>query len=337
MAKKIFIILVLIILVFPILYLVGPHPAKPKYIVELPKVPVHDLYSLRGYVQVKEFNDQPIKEGNEAEIIWANDSIHTKTPYAIVYLHGFSASHEEGNPVHKDIAKKYGMNMFLPRLSEHGKSVQEPLLKFTVDKVWKDAQEALAIGKELGEKVILLSTSTGGTLSLKLCAEYPEIAAQILMSPNVAIHDSKAWLLNKHWGLQIAHQVLGGNYKYAGDTSAIYAKYWNRKYRIEALTQLEELIETTMTPATFSKVKQPTLMMYYYKDENHQDMVVSVDAMLKMFDQLATPAALKQKTAIPEAGDHAIGSEIKSKDWKTVELEINKFLTEKLQISPSDQ
>ena len=60
-----------------------------------------------------------IKPNNEARFVWA-DSTKGKTPYSMVYLHGFSASEHEGYPVHETIAKKYGMNMFLSRLSHHG-------------------------------------------------------------------------------------------------------------------------------------------------------------------------------------------------------------------------
>lgn len=332
--KKLIFIAAGIVLTLALLFFLGPHPAHPVYTTSLPNVPSRDLYSLQQYIYGHENNDQPIKPGNEAMIIWATDSFHTKTPYSIVYLHGFSASHQEGYPIHTEIAKKYGMNLYLSRLAGHGKSVNEPLLNFTAEKAWNDAKEAFAIGKELGNQVIIMSTSTGGTLSLKLCAEYPEIAAQILMSPNIAIKDPNSWLLNDPWGLQIAKVVIGGDYRVIGDTTSLYARYWNNKYRIEALPQLEELIENTMTPATFHRVRQPTLMLYYYKDEEHQDPVVRVDAMLKMFDELGTPADSKHKKAMPNTGDHVIGSSIKSHDLPGVKLEIENFIEETFGIKP---
>ena len=68
--------------------------------------------------------------------------------------------------------------------------------------------------------------------------------------------------------------------------------------------------------------------MYYYKDEEHQDAVVKVSAMKRMFGELATPADQKKMIAVPEAGDHVIGSYIKSKDVKKVEEECEKFAVE---------
>jgi esterase/lipase len=176
-----------------------------------------------------------------------------------------------------------------------------------------------------------MSTSTGGTLALKLCAEYPDIAANIMLSPNIAINDGKAWMLNNHWGQQIAELVTGKN-RVVKDTTALYAQYWNNRYATLSLVQLEELIESTMKESTFRKVTQPSLLLYYYKDKEHQDQVVRVSAMKRMFLQLGTPENLKRQVAIPNAGDHVIGSYVKSKDLKTVQDEIEKFAIEKINL-----
>jgi hypothetical protein len=55
-----------------------------------------------------------------------------------------------------------------------------------------------------------------------------------------------------------------------------------------------------MREATFKKVKQPVLLLYYYKDKQHQDRVVKVSAMRRMFKQLGTPDSLKREIAIPK-------------------------------------
>ena len=187
-----------------------------------------------------------IKPNNEARIIWI-DSSRQKTPYSVVYLHGFSASQTEGDPTHRRFAKAFGCNLFLSRLADHGVDTTEALLQFTPDRVWESAKEALAVGKKIGDKVILLSTSTGGTLALMLAAEYPDdVFALISLSPNIAINDGAAFILNDPWGLQIARMVMGGDYRVT-DANEEHAKYWNKKYRLESLTQLEELVESSMS------------------------------------------------------------------------------------------
>jgi pimeloyl-ACP methyl ester carboxylesterase len=319
----------LTLLVLIIAYFLGPKPTHPKYDLTLPVVPT-EAAALEVYIQQQEIKHK-LKADNEARIVWAKDSLKQPTEYAIVYLHGFSASQKEGDPVHIAFAKKFGANLYLSRLYAHGIDTADPLANFTADGLWNSAKEAFMIGKSLGKKVILMSTSTGGTLALKLAAEYPEIAGLILLSPNIAINDPNAWLLNNPWGLQIA-QLVEGKSRTVSDTTAIYSRYWNNQYSTKSLVQLEELLETTMKESTFRKVEQPLLLLYYYKDEDHQDDVVKVPAMKRMFRQLGTPGHLKRQVAIPNAGDHVIGSYIKSKDLKTVQEQCDRFAIEVLKI-----
>ncbi|MBO9565049.1 MAG: alpha/beta hydrolase [Niastella sp.] len=318
------------LLVIVIVYLMGPKPSNPAYAIQMPVVPTA-ADSLQAYVKAHEAQHR-LKPDNEARIIWANDSAKSKTAYSLVYLHGFSASQAEGDPVHKDIAKRFGCNLYLSRLAEHGIDTTDALVNLTSDKYWESAKEALAIGEQLGEKVILVGTSTGGTLALKLAAEYPQIYALVLLSPNIAINDANAWLLNNPWGLQIARLVKGSKFIDPEDKRPVYRQYWSAPYRLEAAVNLEELVETSMDKATFEKVKQPTLLLYYFKDEVHQDSVVKVSAALKMLDELGTPAASKRSVAMPNTGNHVMGSWIKSHDVAGVEREITDFMQKVLKI-----
>ena len=302
-------------------YFAGPKPKKPLYLATPVKVP--ELKELEKYVAEIE-SKHKIKPGNEAEIIWA-DSTHQQTEYVVVYLHGFSASKTEGNPVHLNLAKKLKANLYLARLADHGIDTIAPMQYFTADRLWETSKQAYAIGKKLGKKVILVGTSTGGTVALKLAATYTQINSLILLSPNVAINDKNAWMLNDPWGLQIARKVLGSDERTVDGRTLEYKKYWYTNYRIESLVELQEFVETTMTKSVFEKVKQPVLMLYYYKNETEQDPVVRVDAMLKMFDELGTPIELKKKIAIPNAGNHVLGSYLTSKDLPSVETAIENF------------
>lgn len=309
-----------------IVYILGPAPDKPVYNTDLVQLPSYPD-SLVTYVNTIE-SYHTIKPDNEARIVWNNDSLKNKTAYAIVYLHGFSASQEEGNPVHRNLAKQFGANLYLSRLSGHGIDTSDALLTMTATSLWETAKEAYAIGKQLGDKVILMGTSTGGTLALQLAAAYPEIAGLILLSPNIAINDPNAWLTNNPWGLQIARLVKGGKLNIIPNKTDEYKKYWNQTYRLEAVTELQELLETSMTQNTFQKIHQALLTLYYYKNEKEQDPVVKVSEMKKMFEEVSTDPALKRMVAIPNAGSHVLGSPIQSKDIVTVEKEAAAFLKE---------
>ncbi|HXD76354.1 MAG TPA: alpha/beta fold hydrolase [Puia sp.] len=325
--------LLLIILIGIVFYLAGPRPSTPVYSTAMPEVPAEPS-ALGSFIRQGESTHR-LKPDNEARIVWA-DSSRKKTPYAIVYLHGFSASQGEGDPTDLDIARRYGCNLYLSRLAEHGIDTPDAMIHLTADEYWNSAKQALAIGERLGDKVILMGTSTGGTLALQLAATYPDqVAALVLMSPNIAINDPNAWLLNDHWGLQIARMVTGSKYiESKEDYGPLYRRYWYPKYRIEAAVALEELLETTMNEATFRKVRQPVALLYYYKDKTHQDSTVKVSAELAMFDELGTPADLKYKKAIPNAGTHVIGSSIRSHDVPGVESGISDFMTGILHLQP---
>lgn len=323
------VLLVLVVLV--IIYFLGPNPKTPDYTTTLPSIPA-TADSIDTYIASLELKHK-VKPDNEARVVWANDSVHGKTAYSIVYLHGFSASQKEGDPVHRNLAKQFGANLYLARLSGHGIDTSDALLNMTATSLWETAKEAYAIGKQLGDKVILMGTSTGGTLALQLAAAYPDIAGLILLSPNIAINDPNAWLTNNPWGLQIARLVKGGKMNIIPNKTDEYKKYWNHEYRLEAVTELQELLETGMTKTNFEKIQQPLLTLYYFKNEKEQDPVVKVSEMKKMFEQVSTSATLKRMIAIPNAGNHVLGSPIQSKDIVTVEKEATAFLKEVIKVN----
>ena len=328
--KRFLKIIAALVALLAIVYFLGPKPAAPIYNNNLIQVPAEPT-ALEDYIRSKEAAHK-VKPDNEARIVWANDSTKAKTPYVIVYLHGFSASQEEGNPVHRNIAKQFGCNMYLARLSEHGIDTTDALVNMTATSLWESAKEAYAIGKQLGEKVILMGTSTGGTVALELASNFDDVAGLVLYSPNIAINNPSAFLTNNPWGLQIARKVMGGKENVLKDRTDTYKKYWNHQYRLEAVVELQELLETTMIPSHFTKIKCPLLTLYYFKDEKNQDPVVKVSAMKEMFEAVGTPANLKRMVPIPEAGNHVLASPIQSNDIVSVEKETALFLEQIVQL-----
>jgi esterase/lipase len=327
----------LIIFLLPLLiiiYLIGPKPEVPIYDKNLPQFNFVDADELESYIVSKE-STHKLKPGNESQIIWT-DSSKTKTEYAILYLHGFSASSREGAPIHTELAESIGANLYLPRLSDHGIDTVDALFYFTPDRLWESGKEALTIAKHLGEKVILLSTSTGGTLALMLAAQYPDdVHAMINLSPNVRINNPLAPLLNNPWGLQITRLTRGSKLNQI-DYPEERKPYWNVSYRYEALTQLQQMLETEMIEETFQKIVQPTLNLYYYKDEDNQDPIVRVDAMLWMHENLATTNELKRAVALPDVNNHVIACDLTSNDLDSVRNEIFSFIKEVLEIKTKE-
>lgn len=328
--KTVFITFPIILLIA--VYFLGPTPHKNVWSLTLPQVP-QEPAALEAFIAANEAKHK-LKPDNEARIVWF-DSTKSKTPYSVVYLHGFSASQEEGDPVHLDFAKKFGCNLYLARLADHGIDTTEQLLNFTGDRFWETSKEALMIGKAIGEKVIVMSCSTGGTVALVLAGEFPDdVYALVNLSPNIAVNNGTIWLANNPWGLQIARKVVGGDYQVITDFEQPRYQYWNAKYRLEAVSALQQMIEEKMNKSTFGKVKCPTLDLYYYKNDSLQDPTVKVSAILEMHSQLGTPAEMKVEKAIPDAGAHVIGSYLTSKDIPSVEAAVNEFAIDKLKMTP---
>jgi pimeloyl-ACP methyl ester carboxylesterase len=326
-AKTGFIALLLILLV----YLAGPKVQRPVLSTLLPETTT-DLDELEEEIVLRESSFH-LKPDNHARIVWASEK-KEKTNYCLVYLHGFSSSQEEGDPVHEGFAARYGMNAYLARLAEHGEETDQPMIDLTADAMWESAKRALAIGSRLGSKVVLLSTSTGGTLSLYLASIYPDyVDALILLSPNVDVRDPRAKWLVRPWGLQIAKAITGSDFR-ERELSVEAEKFWYSRYRVEATIELKSLIDATMKKETFHNIHDPVLMLYYYKNPNEMDHVVSIPRMEEMFEQFGTPPGNKLKAALPDVGHHAIGSRFFSKDIHAVTEYMNLFAEEVLDLEP---
>jgi pimeloyl-ACP methyl ester carboxylesterase len=319
-------IFALLIVCIPVLvYVLGPRFDKPVFDDKLPSIHLN-VGNVGNYVDSIE-SAKKLRPDNHARIIWDNDSIRNKTQYVVLYLHGFGTCWFEGYPTHIDLAKSIGANLYLSRMASHGIDTREQLIDMYPAALYESAKEALLIAHALGNKVLIMSTSTGGTLALKLAADFPGMVhSLILLSPNIAINNPAAFLISGPWGLQLARKIGGGGlYRNLDPGSVTEQKYWYKKQRWESIVFLQQLIKSTMTKDVFAKVKQPVFLGYYYKNEKEQDQTVKVSAMLKMFDQLGTPDSLKIKVAFPDAGDHVIGCSEFSKSYQDVEKEVVKF------------
>lgn len=313
------------VLVLVIVYLAGPKFDDPVYNQTMPNLNL-TIDNVSDYVANHEELEN-VRPDNEARIVWFDDSLRNKTEFCLLYLHGFSASWYEGNPTHINLAKALSANLYLSRLAGHGLEDPDAFMQMTPSNLYESAKEALEIANSLGQKVIIMGTSTGGTLALKLAADFPNlVAGLLLLSPNIEINNPAAFLLDGHWGITVARQSNGGKlYRDLGEGLLVENKYWYRKYRWEGTVYLQQLLKTTMKKEVFENVTQPVFVGYYYRDEQHQDPVVKVSAMLKMFDELGTPQELKQKMAFPNANNHVIGCKELSDSSMIVENELVRY------------
>jgi pimeloyl-ACP methyl ester carboxylesterase len=171
-----------LIAILAVVYFLGPKPPKPNFTKpSFENAP--SLAVLEQSIIETEKLEPGIKQGNEATIVWADSTKKAKTKVAFLYLHGFGASHHEGHPVSHDVAKTFGNNMFLARLSEHGvEKGDDNLLNFNAEDYVLSSEKALHIAKQLGDSVVILATSGGAAMALFLASRHPEIKGLLTYS-----------------------------------------------------------------------------------------------------------------------------------------------------------
>ncbi|MCE7056083.1 alpha/beta fold hydrolase [Algoriphagus sp. AGSA1] len=324
MLRKILLGIFATAMVLVLVYILGPKVEKREITIEFPEVPTR-LNELKNYVKQREDTVVGLKTGNEAYILWADSLNKHKTPYSIVYIHGFGASPMEGDPVHRFLAAHFGANLFVTRLPEHGIKRENGMEYMSAQALANAAGEAYQIGKSLGDEVIVVGTSMGGALTLLLASQQPDIKAVVVYSPAIRDYEERLSQLFSPWMKQIMNKTAMkklAHQKREGEK----ALYWSEDYNINGYLSLAEIMYGNMNEATFKKISQPLFLAYYYKDNVSQDMVVSVPKMKEMYEQISTPSDLKMEKAFPNSGDHVIGSSITSADWQGVLFSTIEFL-----------
>jgi pimeloyl-ACP methyl ester carboxylesterase len=302
----------------------GPRVRPAALQLRLPVVPQQPA-ALAAYVDQAERQAGPLRPDAQARIVWADPAHPQRTRCAIVYIHGFGASQGEGAPVHRELARDYGCNLYLARLPGHGLVAPEAMAGLTAQALLDGAARALAIGHALGDKVVVIGTSMGGTLAVQLAARAPQqVDALVLWSPLVRERNEALRPLLWPWGsVYLRYVVNHGSALLKGQpVSSAWAIYTH----LDGYKALVDLTRGSMNPALYARIRAPVFLGYYYKDEAHQDGTVSVAAMRPMLASFGTPAALRIERAFPEAGGHVIASPLRSASSEAVRQATGDFL-----------
>ena len=308
-----------------ILYLSGPE-IDMKTAFQKPVLPagIDNPVSLEKYIIENESKITDIRPGTEKKILWA-DSSKSASEYSIIYLHGFTASRMETEPVASSAASETGANIFYTRLKGHGHYQLNSQDNVNLSDWLYDASEALEAGKILGGKVIIISCSSGAALAAWLCSEYPEkISAVIMISPNFRPADSRLSILSHKWGPFIAKLIEGD---VIGENETVispqHAAGWSYIYKTEMLFPLTALLET-VNKTDFSSINIPLLVFY-----SAGDKIVDHQKTKTVFSRWG--AAKKQIIEVANPGDknsHVISGDIFSPGTtEFVTAEIIKFIS----------
>ena len=216
----------------------------------------------QAYVAKVEAGVPGIRDGLEKEIVWADPMVHARTPLSIVYIHGFSASKGEIRPLPDEVAEQLDANLFYTRLTGHGED-GAAMADGSVNAWINDYEEALAIGRAIGDKVIVIGTSTGGSLAAWAATQpgaSDGVAAIAFISPNFGVQASGAEILTMPWGKQIAELVAGKERSFV-PRNALHEKFWTTKYPITATLPMAALTELAYA-APVEKATVPALFIF---------------------------------------------------------------------------
>lgn len=213
----------------------------------------------------------------------------------------------ETEPVTSIVAENIGANVFFTRLKGHGHYQLSSQENVKLSDWLYDAAEALEAGKKTGEKVIVISCSSGAPLAAWLCSNYPsQIHAAVMISPNFSPADKRANIISYRWGPLLARLIEG---EVAGDNEIVispeHAAGWSYIYRTEMLFPMIALLEKA-SEIDYSAIEIP--LMVFYSEE---DKIVDHDATRKVFEMWGSGS--KQLVKIENPGDrnsHIIAGDI---------------------------
>lgn len=263
-----------------------------------------------------------LKKDNQSRLEFFQPAKPAKTKWSFLYIHGFSASPRESSPLMENLAKEWQANAYFPRYQGHGIEGPDGLKSVTLESLEKETDEALSIARQLGEKVVVISMSTGSSFAIPALIKNPEnIAAHIMLSPNFRLYRWDSVLLRLPFGEWIARLFLGEYHQWKAQNPQ-HDFYWTTRYPSSAAV-IAVRAASKAKNAALESIKTPTFVAYSPKDT-----VVHVPSMLSAFEKLG--ASNKKILPLPEAEEtHNISGDILSPaTTKVLFRQISAFLGE---------
>jgi pimeloyl-ACP methyl ester carboxylesterase len=207
-----------------------------------------------------------ITPGVEKRIIWAGVA-GAKTKQVVVYIHGFSATSEEIRPVPDNVANALGANLIFPRFRGHGRDGNA--LGAATGAEWlEDFVETMTIARAIGDEVILLTTSTGGTITVA-ASQYEGaldgVTGIAFISPNFGTQNKASFLGRLPYARVWAKWLTGGDVSWE-PSNDLHAKFWTTSYPPHAIVPMMTHISAAEN-ADYSAVTVPALFYFSMKDQ----------------------------------------------------------------------
>lgn len=211
-----------------------------------------------------QFDD--LVEGTARRIVWAGEE-GAPTDWVVVYLHGFSASSEEIRPVPAHVAEALGANRLYARFTGHGRD-SAAMAEATADAWLEDTVRTLAAAEAVGERILVISTSTGGTLAATIEAHAPlapRVAGHVMISPNFMPTRRGAMTLTWPGAIWWAPLILGQTRSFVPENPD-HARFWTESYPTRSLLPVMASVDY-LRGLDLSRARAPALVIYSEADE----------------------------------------------------------------------
>lgn len=263
---------------------------------------------LDAWLVNRELQFSDIRPANAKQIVWAGQP-GTQTPLSVVYIHGFSAGPQEIRPVPDLVAQALGANLFYTRLAGHGRS-GDAMAQASADDWIEDMAEAMAIGRRLGQRVVVISTSTGATLAAIAAADpalSQGMAGVVMVSPNFRLNSAAGLILDQPfapiWGPWIA-----GERRSFPASNDQQAAHWTTEYPTQALFPMATLMREARAQ-DYTTAQVPAMFIY-----SPNDRVIDPAAITPIRQAWAGPVVEVQRVMGPgdDPNSHVIAGDILS-------------------------
>lgn len=291
--------------------LLGPRARVQEADARLAMVPPPaDLRALPAWLATGERDAGVTDTAVAARVVFAaGESAPARTAWSVVYLHGFSATRQETAPLAEDIARQLGANLFETRLRGHGLP-GDSLGHVTAGDWLRDARRALDIGRQLGDSVLVIGTSTGGTLGVWLAtqpaAERVGLHTLVLISPNFGPRDKAATVLTWPWAEVVLPYIMPS--REWTPRNEEQARFWTVRYPSRALFPMQALVQQ-VRDRPLGGYDVPTLVLY-----NPDDQVVDAARTETWLAAVAaaSPVRLEPVRVTPASGEdgHVIAGRV---------------------------
>jgi len=297
--------LLVLILVLVLFIWLGPRE-RIEGVARAPALP--QASALDAWLAEREAAVPNLRADAAKQITWAG-AVGAVTPISIVYLHGFSASRNEIAPVPATVAASLGANLFETRLAGHGRdgdAMAEPRAEAWLD----DTAEAMAIGRAIGDAVVVIGVSTGGTLAVWAATDpgmAEQLAGVVMISPNFEVVNAAGALLEWPFARAWVPFVAGAQRSFEPQTED-HGKQWTTSYPTVAAVTMGTLLRETRG-LDVGNVDAPALFMFA-----EEDLVVKASATRAVASAWGAPVTIEMQ--IPGTGidsyNHVLAGDILS-------------------------